>query len=692
MAEAEAGDHPNSAADSMDLNLGPEFEPTLARLITLVPGAKVLGDRFVLERPLGRGGMGIVWLAKDSQLEDREVALKFLPDELFADEVSRMSLKSEALKALMLTHPNIVRAYDYLEDDKCAALSMEFVDGPTMAKMALDKSHRVFEAEELLPYLEQICAALTYAHEEKVIHRDLKPANLMVDHRDRLKVCDFGIARVMRDSLTQVTGRSTTGTLSYMSPQQLFGERASPKDDIYSVGATLYQLLTSRPPFYSGSIEMQIQNRLAPSIAERREELEITSPTPVPQKWENLIASCLAKEPQDRPSSPHEILAQLKPTHLSPAPRKTSPPKNNNNENPSTQPHAIDDLAGGETLAREAPTPKLKPLEPATKTADYIQIPIAARPEAEEKTTHFLLDPRHHLFAAYFILVLIAISELAFAGRLAISLFLTVYGIWGLIVGFVAQLIVGWRFPFGVLGTSVAGSLVIGLSAVLPAVVLAQGSTANDSQELLVLAPFPATITLLIIIRLARRNTRPSEPGIRRKILSECFAWFYDRDWTARISACRPRNIPSIILAASRILITLLYLFSLAHALSTGYSEPYAQGSYILSGLGLEHEYAPYTTDIGACAMFLITLSVIAILSGLFLRHALALLSIYLLIVMNNSIDIPTLLALLYLGLLAIYHAGRPRLWGPWKSRGQQRQHPAGAGGQHRRRSQPHEV
>src|SRR5205809_7917389 len=135
----------------------------------------------------------------------------------------------------------------------------------------------------------------------RVIHRDLKPANLMVNQKGDLKVADFGIARTLAESLKSATleqqGRS--GTLSYMSPQQLDGERGTHLDDIYSLGATLYDLLTSKPPFYSGNIDRQICERVAPPMTERRKELDI-EPAFVPQGWEDGVAACLAKDPSRR--------------------------------------------------------------------------------------------------------------------------------------------------------------------------------------------------------------------------------------------------------------------------------------------------------------------------------------------------------------------------------------------------------
>src|SRR5207247_4058346 len=168
------------------------------------------------------------------------------------------------------------------------------------------------QRDELTIWIAQLCDALDYAHKRaRVIHRDLKPANLMVNQRGDLKVADFGIARTLAESLKLVTleqGRS--GTLAYMSPQQLDGERGTHLDDVYSLGATVYDLLTSKPPFYSGNVDRQIHERSAPSMTERRKDLNI-EPALVPQVWEDAVASCLAKDPTQRPQSAAEVAQRL---------------------------------------------------------------------------------------------------------------------------------------------------------------------------------------------------------------------------------------------------------------------------------------------------------------------------------------------------------------------------------------------
>jgi serine/threonine protein kinase/Tfp pilus assembly protein PilF len=273
-------------------------------------GQKVFG-RYKLIKVLGRGGMGIVWLARDEELE-RNVALKFLPDLMIQDHALAGQLKRETKRCLELTHPHIIRIYDFVHDERSGCISMEYVNGETLSNLCARKEHQVFEPYEIAGWMTQLCEALDYAHNHaRVIHRDLKPGNLMVNQRGDLKVADFGIARSLTDSASRLTteqGRS--GTLVYMSPQQLNGERSTHLDDIYSLGASIYELLTSKPPFYSGNIDRQICERVAPSITERRKDFNI-EPAVVPQNWEDAVAACLAKDPSRRPQSAAEVAGRL---------------------------------------------------------------------------------------------------------------------------------------------------------------------------------------------------------------------------------------------------------------------------------------------------------------------------------------------------------------------------------------------
>jgi formylglycine-generating enzyme required for sulfatase activity/serine/threonine protein kinase len=283
-------------------------------LPSLKSGQRVFG-RYVLESVLGRGGMAVVWRARDETLSET-VALKFLPEAVARDEAAVEELKDETKRARRLTHPNIVRIHDFVQDEMFAAVSMEFVDGDTLAKRRLEQPEKIFSVANLTPLVVQLCAALDYAHTSaKIVHHDLKPANLLVTREGQLKVADFGIARGLTEATSRLTGKAsrTSGTLVYVSPQQLLGEAPSPADDIYSLGATLYELLTGKPPFFRGDAEsliLQVREKTAPPLTERRAELEVTGEL-VPRAWEETILACLAKCANDRPQSAREVAKRL---------------------------------------------------------------------------------------------------------------------------------------------------------------------------------------------------------------------------------------------------------------------------------------------------------------------------------------------------------------------------------------------
>src|SRR6266699_1896628 len=299
-----------------------------ATLRDLTDGQKLF-TRYTLIKILGRGGMGIVWLARDEELE-RDVALKFLPELMVQDHAVFDQLRRETKRCLELTHPHIVRIHDFVHDERSGCISMEYIDGETLSNLRAEKERTVFEPDEIATWISQLCDALDYAHTRaNIIHCDLKPANLMVNQGGDLKVSDFGIARSLGDSVSRLTleqGRS--GTLIYKSPPQLNGERCTLLDDIYSLGASIYELLTSKPPFYSGNVDRQIRERVAPSMTERRKELDI-EPAFVPSVWEDAVAACLAKDPSRRPQSAVDVAQRLQ---LAPGPARTrsAPGKSSN--------------------------------------------------------------------------------------------------------------------------------------------------------------------------------------------------------------------------------------------------------------------------------------------------------------------------------------------------------------------------
>ena len=303
-----------------DQEAAPQVDASLyAESVLKLAADIVLLKRYRLQRLLGEGGMGAVWLAHDLELNE-DVALKFLPEAVALDKAAIEELKLEVRRSRRVTHPNIVRIHDYLQDHDWGCISMEYVDGETLSNLRVLLPDNVFSAETLAPLIRQLCAALDYAHTQgKMVHHDLKPSNCMVTGSRELKLYDFGIARSLSDSVTRLTKQEgTAGTLPYMSPQQLMGEDPSVLDDVYSLGATIYELLSGKPPFYTGNIAMQVLEKTPTSMMERRQAFGIQAEPPVasgvepiPKEWEETVAACLEKEPEKRPQSAREVAGRL---------------------------------------------------------------------------------------------------------------------------------------------------------------------------------------------------------------------------------------------------------------------------------------------------------------------------------------------------------------------------------------------
>lgn len=273
------------------------------------PGLGLAKDRFILIEHLSRGGMGEVWLAQDETLRQR-VAIKLLPPELHHDSAAMETLRRETARNQSLAHPNIVRIHDLHEDDDLIFLSMEYIAGQTLTELRIAQPDGVLTWSILAPLVSQLLGALTYAHGEGVIHRDLKPSNLMVDERGRLKLADFGIAATLSATMNRVSVQhARSGTPNYMSPQQLEGRLPRPTDDIYALGATLYELLTAKPPFYSGDVLHQLQHIPATPLKERLAEFEMADT--IPAGVAAAIDACLDKDARRRPQSAGELAARL---------------------------------------------------------------------------------------------------------------------------------------------------------------------------------------------------------------------------------------------------------------------------------------------------------------------------------------------------------------------------------------------
>lgn len=268
----------------------------------LKPDQKIGAQRYTLICILGKGGMGVVWLARDERLQE-ELALKFLAGEISHDKEALDDMRRETLKSRKLSHPNIIRIHDLFEGEgEAPFITMEYIDGKALNTLKAEQEQRLFAWDFLQPLVQQLCSALDYAHSQRIIHRDLKPGNMILDAGGALKLADFGLAASAADSISRLSrDLGASGTPAYMSPQQMRGQAPQVSDDIYALGATLYELLTSKPPFFRGDIYRQVKEEPPTPLDERLSELELDNA--IPDDVAALIMACLSKEPEQRPQS-----------------------------------------------------------------------------------------------------------------------------------------------------------------------------------------------------------------------------------------------------------------------------------------------------------------------------------------------------------------------------------------------------
>jgi serine/threonine protein kinase len=261
----------------------------------------ISGGRYAVERMLGTGGMAVVYLARDEDL-DRPVAIKVLDQRFAADEEFRERFVREARMAAGLAHPNIVSIYDAGEEDGTPFIVMECVAGTTLADEVARRKR--LPPDEVVDLALQACGGLAHAHDAGLVHRDVKPQNLLLREDGVLKIADFGIARTA--GATQLTQVGTVlGTVQYLSPEQAAGEQVTASADLYSLGAVLYELLTGQPPRSFASLA-ELGARQGEPIAPVRE----LAPE-VPEPLEDVVMRCLAKNPDYRPGSAAALAHQL---------------------------------------------------------------------------------------------------------------------------------------------------------------------------------------------------------------------------------------------------------------------------------------------------------------------------------------------------------------------------------------------
>ncbi|MDO9397287.1 MAG: serine/threonine protein kinase [Herbiconiux sp.] len=249
------------------------------------------GGRYELSSRIAIGGMGEVWQATDLVI-GRTVAIKILKDEYLGDPGFLERFRAEARHAALVNHEGIANVFDYGEEEGSAYLVMELVPGEALSTI-LEREH-VLSTDRVLDIVAQTALALQAAHAAGLVHRDIKPGNLLITPDGRVKITDFGIARIADQVPLTATGQ-VMGTVQYLSPEQASGQPASPTTDIYSLGIVAYECLAGKRPFTG---ESQVAIAMA-QINETPPDLPTTVAVPV----RNLVLSCIAKKPDERPSS-----------------------------------------------------------------------------------------------------------------------------------------------------------------------------------------------------------------------------------------------------------------------------------------------------------------------------------------------------------------------------------------------------
>ena len=255
--------------------------------------------RYSVEEEVARGGMGIVYRARDTVL-DRVVAYKILAANLKENEVAVKYFLREARAAAQMAHQNIVTVYDAGEQDGEFYMAMEFVEGQTLK--ALINRQGAFP-EKLVRYIMiQVCKGLAYAHDRGLVHRDVKPGNIMLTRDRQLKIMDFGLAKFVEE--VNVHNTRAIGTPYYMSPEQIVGRELDGRSDIYSLGVSIFECATGQVPFSKGDLSYHHLHTAPPNPGELNPRLS--------QDLVNIILKCMEKEPGKRYASVHELLSVLR--------------------------------------------------------------------------------------------------------------------------------------------------------------------------------------------------------------------------------------------------------------------------------------------------------------------------------------------------------------------------------------------
>ncbi len=252
-----------------------------------LPKGHIIDDRYEVTSKLGQGGFGAVYRVYDKKMKI-DKALKVLPEAITCDREAMESLRAEAAIMVRLNNDAIVRVYDFQDKGPIKYIDMEFVDGRCLTDVKLDSPSKKLPESEVKAIAVKIAKGLSYAHSKNVIHKDIKPQNIILTETSTIKIMDFGISETVRSSMSRVENSSSSGTLVYMSPEQMKGMNVGREADVYSYGVLIYELLSGKTPFYKGDIPYQVVNEKPPLI------------DGVSNVMNAFLQKCLAKDYKER--------------------------------------------------------------------------------------------------------------------------------------------------------------------------------------------------------------------------------------------------------------------------------------------------------------------------------------------------------------------------------------------------------
>lgn len=350
-------------------------------LISLQPGTVIAG-RYEVVKCLGQGSMGLVYACRHRELHGHMVAVKVLFPEVAQDKKAAQRFRNEIFASYGVSHPNVVRAYDYIRDGELVAYTMEYVGGGDLAGR-LSAPDDLLAISDIISLLSQMCLGVQAIHDAGIVHRDLKPENILISKEGQVKIADFGIARTGHGpKLTEHGG--VVGTIDYVSPEYMLNSHVDWRSDIYALGILAYEMITGESPFHGDSVYATMTKRLK---SDPKPPSSIRSECP--GELDRIVLKAMARDPETRYQAALEMYQDLEALRRDMGFANSVPPPSPRGDDPvlSTRVNPSYDLVNPDPL----PPSDLPFVESPTDTFVDRSRPQPTRPpreQAPEPTTH----------------------------------------------------------------------------------------------------------------------------------------------------------------------------------------------------------------------------------------------------------------------------------------------------------------